>query len=332
MRVYLRWSFLPYLISYLLAFMIIGAIDLVEGRIVIESLVDPIYWQEVLLMMTANVLVLTTTMNLYVNKALLKHSSMSLEERQNDSWHKMKKVLNKCLGCLRPSFSGYMHRFNLERKTRAFKRRVHRRLRLVEILGTYTTRELYEKVIGKEENITESDMKKFKKSMYCRTRYRLENQLTQKYITEHVEYLRVHYSRIKEPFIKVGYNDERHEEDMVVESKFKKIFSDHGARFLLSAVIFALVRASFFQIAEELSWAVVFTVLVKFFILVSSFIAGKEYAPVYIEEKLIKDDQTRIDIITVYLEEEEGVESCANNREPSTDAREFSTQVQPEGV
>lgn len=292
------WKNVPYLFLIFFAFATINLFDFVERTIDWSQVTDPAYWEEVLLITFANITILVSISDLYVMKHI---EDLEDNPKENAWWHELKKAIYKGVAKLKPNFTLFIDNFNLERKKRAFKRKISKKLQFWEFFASHDTRVLVE---TPNKDLSDEDIKKKQKNWWYKKRSKLNAMLTDEYINERVPYMRLRYPKIKSSFVKVGHNDDKYDEDMVVETKTSKLLRDHGPRIILITGIMAFARSLMLGINEEMTWIAIFMIFLRSAALVYAGITGKRYSKDYLHGKIVKDEYIRLDVLKKYYEEE----------------------------
>lgn len=290
-------DFLSNFLFFFLAAIVIGMGTLVDREFLWSRFLDPVYWEDVIMTTIANVLVLTGTTNLYVSGILNEYES---DKEKHKWWHRMHRMVRIGIDNLKTNFDKFIGRFNLERKERAYRRKVYKRLAFWEFFASERALRLAELP---DEDLNEADRKYRRKNWFYKKKRKLEAKLNPKLLDRVLPYKKVKYSKIKGTFVKSGYNDKHTEEEYDVESAFGKMARDHAPTMMMTTGLIAFVR-SFQVYPGEFTWAFLVTIVFKVTILVVAYMKGKRYAPKFVKEKIVRDLQTRLDIMLKYFDEE----------------------------
>ena len=311
---YFTLDTVPYMLMMLAALLIIGMIDVVNATFSPYRIVTPDYWVEVGLLTIANMLVLTSSTNLTIKELLKTDPDVLL----------LKALIRKAVLKLKPDFAEFMHRFNLKRKEKKhrydttkkisklngrtpFMARAHfleaqrqsKDIRDVKLIYPPKLKEggwfwvIIKKFFWKLLNRREVNyFQKMKHYLYL---------LTKEWVDSNLEYADISYSEIKPSYIKVGSNNESiYEFEPIPDAKKK--FKDLAPRFFLNLGL-AVFIASFFLVPQEPTTAMILSISVKIIILGMNWQRGRNYAPVFIVEQTMANDQFRYDTLLDYFTE-----------------------------
>lgn len=342
MYVKLKWSIAPYIIMYFVAFMLIGMMDLTNAQFDPWRLLEAAYWQEVALLTVGNVLVLLSTSDLYVMKLLGQMEAdpnvhvdpkLNPDNAQQSEWHRLQHLIRQGIKAMRENFRLWLHKDNMRVKANAYRLKINKRIVKLNKYSTYKSHLLYDTLKKAEETNTKivapTTYSWWRKALwwiflkprpnrYVKKRRDLEAKLDDSYIKDRIEYIPIRYDKINESFIRTGYNGEFNSGDRKVESKGAKFFRDHSPRIMLTTAAIAIFRAFLYN-PETFTMAVAMSITFKIFVLLSNIIAGRNYAPRYLQEKIIKDENLRLSMLTEYLGDKEfnppkEAKADANNR------------------
>lgn len=312
----------PYYILYITAILLIGFIDVVDADFRLYRLVTGQYWSEVGMLLIANTLVLTGSLQLKINK-LLNTDPDILE---------MNALLRKGRRNLEPDYSLYHHQqVNMPRKKIAYNKVISERINKLNKKAPQEARlqwlkqerihaedydsykfEInfhdvvgqrgFKKLINKIKNKWLTKAKYKKHLSYFLSMIEVKKMSTSTYIEENLEAIDVEYPEINESFIKQGVNTAYGSYDFMYEKDAARKFKDLYPRFVLNLGL-GMFIASFVPMLKggyEVIPLIV-AISLKLIILAMNWNRGNTYAIVFLAEKFMVDCQYRLDKMMDYL-------------------------------
>jgi|AntRauTorckE6833_2_1112554.scaffolds.fasta_scaffold07280_2 hypothetical protein len=276
------WKLIPFIAVYLIAAMLIGATSVVKSQFSWAIFVDHDYWYEVITVFSANTLILVATAIFHIQK----------QRKENPLVVKKEKEVGENVDeCITPDFDEYWAEKNLNRKIKAYKRQLNKRL---DKLDRKASQRDFETRFSNDQELIQSNK-------YCQKRNEVLRRLDDNFINENITHMYVDYKPLSKKFVTNGYDRDYDGGDFVPENPTKKFIEDLLPRTMLSLSYVIIFRA-FVPELRDLSWVVLFTIGYKLILLIVNGFTGRTYADTYIKEKVLVDLRQRQEEIEGFLE------------------------------
>ena len=271
---------LPYAILYIAAVAIVGLFNILTIEYQDEILKSAEFWNRVISQNLANLLVLISTVSMYISKfAESDKEYMGLKETVDTSVR----------SDLDSEFGTWVFNRNKAEKINAYKVKIQNKINKEELKAQPKDIEVW--YFGSEDDK--------KKNRYCRRRLNLEASLNNERLDKMILALRVDYDEIDRSFVETG-EVIKGEKKLTRQDTLGRKIKDNYAQFL-----FAVGGAAFFNAfvysADLLDAAFWFKLATSLFLIVSMFLNGREYARNYVKQVMVVDLNTRYNIIKDYL-------------------------------
>lgn len=270
----------PYVLLYLFSFAVVGLFNFVSAEFRLDIITSPEFWNKTISQNLANLIVFSTTINLFNNK--------NMEENKN--YLEMNTMVTKAVRQdIQSDFGQWVFDKNKIEKKRAYIEKINGLIAKEEIKAKAQDLNVW-------YNGTDKDKKKNK---YCKRRMKLLRLIDDKRLEKYIISMKVDYDEINRSFIESGEAKETKKQNQKLAG-VGKIVKDTTPRFLLGFG-FVLFINSFIYTANVGDVAFWFQVFFSLVILLYMFIMGRGYAEDYMKKVLLVDLQTRFNIIRDYL-------------------------------
>ena len=271
---------LPYAILYIAAVAIVGLFNILTIEYQDEILKSAEFWNRVISQNLANLLVLISTVSMYISK---------FAESDKEYTGLKETVDTSVRSDLDSGFGTWVFNRNKEEKINAYKVKIQNKINKEELKAQPKDIEVW--YFGSEDDK--------KKNRYCRRRLNLEASLNNERLDKMILALRVDYDEIDRSFVETG-EVIKGDKKLTRQDTLGRKIKDNYAQFL-----FAVGGAAFFNAfvysADLLDAAFWFKLATSLFLIVSMFLNGREYARNYVKQVMVVDLNTRYNIIKDYL-------------------------------
>ena len=271
---------LPYAILYIAAVAIVGLFNILTIEYQDEILKSAEFWNRVISQNLANLLVLISTVSMYISK---------FAESDKEYTGLKETVDTSVRSDLDSGFGTWVFNRNKAEKINAYKVKIQNKINKEELKAQPKDIEVW--YFGSEDDK--------KKNRYCRRRLNLEASLNNERLDKMILALRVDYDEIDRSFVETG-EVIKGEKKLTRQDTLGRKIKDNYAQFL-----FAVGGAAFFNAfvysADLLDAAFWFKLATSLFLIVSMFLNGREYARNYVKQVMVVDLNTRYNIIKDYL-------------------------------
>lgn len=270
-----------YVFYIILSLLLVGGTLFVTANFDVSIFSTPDFWYQVMGSNVANILLLTSTAKLDIDKE--ENTNPDIKKRKDD-------ITSVVQSTVKDDFNDFIAEENKKRKVEEWKDIINNKIAKLDKFATSKSNDIY-------QNGTEEQKKK---SRYCRKRKKLQEKLSTKFIDENIVYLRVKYIKLKRYEI-TNDSKQRHTNYELTTNKSKRILRDIYPRFvfIFSITLFASTFSNLMLKEFTISTLIVFAM--KLISLFMSIFNGKEHAKEFVSTTLIGDLQFRRDILTKYM-------------------------------
>ncbi len=284
---------LPFIIIIILTFILVGLTELIKSGFNWEVFTTSNYWFNIVLVSASGFLIA-------IASTIMKANSI----RDKDKEGKFKEA-NNAIAKVTPNIQNtdiddFLEEVNRGRKTKAYKQQLEKKLSRIEKMMT-TNHEIEYVEFKSKNNLLEKEMRQnyetdeeYFEQYYIHTLKAVKgcSSIVQKkvlcilklnalYIDLNIDKLVVKYTRITRKFINVGTTS--NVDDGLPNKASLVLVNGLLPRILLTLSITTTLLTFTLDI-QELSWLSIFPILVKCLSLLTNFINGYIFAPVYVEQ------------------------------------------------
>ena len=239
MRFKLKWGHIPYIVAYALAFAMIGALDVITGKVSLWELNIADFVKNFVLLSAANWLAFLATAQMFTNKIVdynektARAENEEVEERKEKGdkrkvhksvWTLLVNTLVFLLDRIDEDLSQWSVDKSMERKEKRWVIKINKQLLRLENKSKFKDHEI-------EANGTAAQKRK---NRYCRKKKTYLEKLSEPYIKKNLRYLNVKFHPVSENFIRLGVDDDRYDDPNIPETSFKKKARDLYPKLVLN--------------------------------------------------------------------------------------------------
>lgn len=301
MRYKFKLSHIPYILAYALAFAMIGALDVITGKISLWELNLADFIKNFLLLSAANWLAFLATAQLKSNKIVEYNRKLAEEETANKDlkikspWTQITGYLDTLLSKIRGDFSAWVVKKSLERKEKVWILRTKRKIIRLEKRATFK-----DKLVEAEGTPQQKE-----NNRYCKRKRKLNDQISPEYLKRNLPYLKVKFKPVSENFLRLGVDDDNQHDPNIPERAFQKKMRDLWPKLLLN-LSFAFLFATYTWEYNNMGPEDYFSIVVKTLFLAINIYSGAQYSIRFVKEFIMKNIQIRINLLTEYFKETKG--------------------------
>lgn len=275
----------PFILIMLISFLMVGVSELVKPAFKWETFITASYWYNVILANFSYILMATGSCLMHADTLVSKDVSGEITK------------LSETIVDISPelqsnSVDRFLYKLNNERKTKAWKTKINRKLLTLENHAKEKNTRMYMKYLDTRDNT-------LLKSRYVRHKMCLLSKLEEAFIIENLDYLHVKYIKITRKLLTNGSFGNG---DVDIPNKASVIMINGILpKFLISAS-FTTFIVSFEIDVATLSWVTILPILIKSVSLLMNFVYGRDFAPQYVKETTIDNLYTRIHWVKRFIE------------------------------
>lgn len=273
-------------IIYVIALVIVGLGDLVASGFDVSIIGTSTWWSGVFTTLGVNALVLLGTIMHDLSKALDEDSNIKAKAKE------VEQVVDSSIDP--NTFDPFMVDFNINRKTRQYKKAINTKIAKLERKAT--SEDLEDWVLSQRE-------KREPEREFGRKKLVLLKQLDPEFIADRIIYMDINYKPIEKSFVTNGYQSRNNDDELYkVESGAWKMIRELSPRFVITIAWLVVANSIFVEVLEDADWRVVAVKIgLKLLPIAMQIYGAKGYVKSYIQTKIMVDFRTRIEIITLYL-------------------------------
>ena len=277
---------IPYIVIMFISIALTGILNFIKFGWSWETLKSASFWGDTALTTISNMLmaISSTLMSsdnilLDINKGLGKQA-FELENKINEVRLSIKNDIDLFLADI-----------NRERKIKAWENKINKELLLVK--NRFTEKDTLEYA---------NYMKKlpYKATWNVKKRIKLEQQLEKDYIEKNFYILNVKYNVITRRMIENGALTT--EQDGTLAKNTKVLVNGLLPKFILSISITVFMSSFLYDLREDMTWVVVFPILIKLMTIFFNYMYGRNFAPSYVEQTTINNLLVRREWLTKYAD------------------------------
>lgn len=293
------WRFMLLATVYIFVLLINGLDEFLRSGFAVDFMFSPEWWYRVFRVLTSNIFIFVGTLLYLLDLALRTREDIIAKKNE------VKIAVDKYIDPV--TFDPFYLGFERERKINYYKRAMEAKLEKLESRAKMEDLALWnkqEKNVDEHGKIIDKEIDtQFNENKFCKKKKVLLTQLTDEFIQQHINYMKVPYRPNSKSFVTNGYNKPHAMYDeYAVEPRRSKLFWDLMPKFLVMAG-FLIAGESVvveFMMADSLL-ASFFNMLMKITPLMLQVYFAFAYCDAYIDEKVMVDFRKRLDIITLYL-------------------------------
>lgn len=282
---------IPYLFVEVFILIIIGVGNLFTAGWSIDRLLSASFWFDYATLTVCTVLSFFSWANLRVDVLTSYEYHLDMEKDPKTNLNhlgvivaiKQHTISALVLKHRKPDIKYYIVDINMVEKTKRFEYNISRKIAKIRSSRAFMNPRKFEKLQHKIDL--------------------LESYLTPEWISANIKSAKVKYAVVTESYLVNGVALKTKEDFRPrVDTKAERMFKDNIYRWILSLSYLLLLTSVAFDLVKDLSWSVVFAVVIKVGNCVYQSVAGAAYANKYIKDKVIYELDDRISIIENYID------------------------------
>lgn len=279
---------IPYIAVMLVSVVLTGIIELIRYDWTWETITSAGFWASIgTTNVSAFLMALSATLMTSDNIAFNTSEGLGQQAFQVES------AINEFRLKLGNDIDIFVDLENRKRKAKAWENKINAKLLPIKRTFKASETQEYVKVLN-GELLVENASKRVQK------RVALEKQIEPEYINENIEILKVRYYKITRRMIENGST--KQEIDGKLRNASSVIIAGLLPKFLFSMSILIFFSSFMYDFKENITWAVVLPILIKFLTLFYNYIYGRGFAPDYFRETTINNLLVRFEWITKYID------------------------------
>lgn len=295
MKVKIKLIYIPIILSIIFCIFMLGITDYITAGFSFKNLSKADFWIGLILTNLGNISIILAIILINVDSYKSKDEEYIGMQTEIHTFRKTKYIA--------PLFVKFCNEINKKTKIIYYKNKIEKK---------------YSKLKPKPKDLniynSGSDTEKLN-NKYCQKVEYYNYLLSDKYINENIDKIKMKYPIVSASLIFSGYRDDLSLVDYITKHKAKKVILDFLPKFLISFSITVLLASMVPSLKDNISIATVLNTLARLFAVCIQIYFAKDYSKRYNNEVTFHDIQFRVSKINEYIVWEDRQKSMLKNNE-----------------